>query len=226
LNIFFLDSSSINELLLVYRKFGIYVNYLTGIRTRHRELMWSALPNTTSYCDPYLLIYTEKSIDIYNVLSGIWLQSFPLSNTYPLTFDGSISVSYDPELDKHHAKLISITEENRLTLSLNLLEKSSPKTSTARDGLFRNPFFSSMKSTQSFPNISISEPTGFRHVEHLGRDDGLTILSSSTHDQQNNGRKSTIRPYASQFSDENGTKTDSSFNSILDASFPPRYTVP
>jgi len=205
-----------NELLLVYRKFGIYINYLTGIRTRHRELMWTALPISTSYCEPYLFIYTEKCIDIYNVSSGIWLQSFPLSNTYPLTFDGSISFSHDPELDKHHTKLIYITEQNRLTLSLNILEKSSSKISSSRDGLFRNHFFSSMKSTQTSSEISISQPTGFRHIEHIGRNDGLTILTRSTNDQQNDGRISMMKPYISQFSDESGPVTDNSYNQMSD----------
>ncbi len=207
-----LDSSIINELLLVYRKFGIYINYLTGIRTRHRELMWTGLPISTSYCEPYLFIYTEKSIDIYDISSGIWLQSFPLSNTYPLTFDGSISLSHDPELDKHHTKLIYITEQNRLTLSLNILEKSPIKTPSTRDGLFRNPFFSSMKTTQTSSEISISQPTGFRHIEHIGRNDGLTILTRSIND----GHTSMMKPYISQFSDESEAVTDNSYNQMSD----------
>jgi len=190
-----------NELLLVYRKFGIYVNYLTGIRTRHKELMWSSLPISTSYSEPYLFIYTEKCIDIYNVSSGIWLQSLPLSNTYPLTSDGSISLSYDPELDKNYTKLIYITEQNRLAHALNLSEKSSSKSPSTRDGFFsRSTLFNSAKSAQSSPDISISAPTGFKHIEHLGRD----------------GR--TIKPYLSQFSDEIGTMTDNSLSQTSEPS--------
>jgi hypothetical protein len=175
--------------------------------------MWSALPISTSYSDPYLLIYTENSIDIYNIFSGIWLQSLPLTNTYPLTFDGSISLSQDPEFHKHYGKLISITGQNRLTPSLHVLEKTlSSKPTPTREGLFRSTLFGSTKSTQSSPDVSISEPTGFRHIEHLGRNDGLTILSQSSYD----GRTSIIRPYLSE---ENRTITDSSFNPISDASF-------
>jgi hypothetical protein len=203
-----IDSSINNELLLVYHKFGIYINYLTGIRTRHEELMWSGLPNSTSYSDPYLFIYTEKSIDIYNILLGIWLQSFSLTDTYPLTLDGSISISYDSELDKHHAKLIYITEPNRLTISLDIPKQISPRISSRRDGGFRSHLFSSMKATHSPIEISISGPTDFRHVEHLGRDDGLTILSRKTQDQQNDGHTSTV----SNIPDGNGANSDNSFD--------------
>ena len=213
---------SSNELLLVYRKFGVYINYLTGIQTRHEELMWSGLISSTSYSDPYLFIYTEKSIDIYNIISGKWLQSLSLTDTYPLALDGSISVSYDSELDKHHAKLIYITEPNRLTVSLDIPEQISPKSSSRRDGGLRSHLFNSMKTTHPSIEISISGPTDFRHVEHLGRDDGLTILSRKTPDQQNDGRTSIIRPHLSNIQDENEASSDTSF----DGSFQLIRTVP
>ena len=76
------------------------------MRTRHRELMWTALPISTAFSDPYLLIYTEKSVDIYDVPSSTWLQSLPLSRTRSLTSDGCICLSHDPELLNHHPKLL------------------------------------------------------------------------------------------------------------------------
>lgn len=136
--------------------------------------MWSALPISTSYSEPYLFIYTEKSIDIYNILTGIWLRTFSLTDTYPLTLDGSISLSYDVEFDKHYGKLIYISEENTHgKISLEIPEKISPKVLGKREGLFRNPKFNSSKLS-----LEISEPTDFRHVEHFnhaGGNDGPTL---------------------------------------------------
>ena len=215
----FLDSPIVNELLLVYRKFGIYINYLTGLRTRYEELMWSALPISTAYSDPYLFVYTEKSIDIYNIISGIWLQSFSLTNTYPLAVDGSISLSHDLEFEKNYGKLIYISEENHLTISLDVPEKILPKPVQKREGLFRSPLSNSTKSTFE---ISISQPTNFRHIEHMGSDIGPRI----TADSQNDERTSTIKRYLSNTSDENGAMSDNSFNQSSDTSSQFTRSVP
>ncbi|CAF4051153.1 unnamed protein product, partial [Rotaria sp. Silwood2] len=175
------NSSSNNELLLVYSKLGIYVNYSTGMRTRHRELLWTALPISTSYFDPYLLVYTKISIDIYDISLGIWLQSLPLSNTYPLTSDGTISLSYDPELVKNHATLIYIAQKNWSKRTLNISERSS--------------------------GSLISEPTNFIHLEHLGRDEGLKILLRSAHNKQDDKVISTIGTHLVNSLDSSGSFT-------------------
>ncbi|CAF4887707.1 unnamed protein product [Rotaria sp. Silwood1] len=189
------SSSSINELLLVYSKLGIYVNYSTGMRTRHRELMWAAVPISTSFSDPHLLVYTKISIDIYDVSLGIWLQSLPLSNTFPLTSDGTISLSYDPELVKHHATLIHITQPNRLKQVLNISERSS--------------------------STLISEPTNFIHLEHLGRDEGLKILLRSTYNQQHDRVKSTKKTHLlSSLNDNRSLATINSHRSRAHTSIP------
>ncbi|CAF3482214.1 unnamed protein product [Rotaria socialis] len=189
------NSSSINELLLVYHKLGIYVNYSTGMRTRHRELMWSSLPISTSYTDPYLLVYTKVSVDIYDVSLGTWLQSLSLSNTYPLTLDGSISLSYDQELIKDHGKLIYIASLNRLTRSLHIAEKySSPL---------------------------ISDPVNFQHLEHVERDEGLKLLSRPACDRKRNRIKSMIETESCNSSDSNRLLINTSASrSILNTSVP------
>lgn len=177
-----------HEFLLVYHKYGVYVDYLSGLQTRNEELMWSADPICTSFNKPYLLIYTEKSIDIYNIHSGIWFQTFSLTDTYPLSMDGSISLCYDSDFDKHYGKLIYISEENSANLSLEIPEKISPKVYSKREGLFRNTLFNPSK---PIGEILISEPTDFRHVEHIGRSDGLMVPSRLISDQQTNGQSST-----------------------------------
>ncbi|CAF1261292.1 unnamed protein product [Adineta steineri] len=178
------NSSSNNEILLVYRKIGIYVNFLTGMRTRHQELMWPALPILTSYSDPYLFIYTEKSIDIYNVLSGIWLQSLTISRTCPLATDGSISLCRDLEIDQNRTKLIYITQKNSKTLSVNIPRNSSNNISPRQK----------IRPTISSPNTVISRPSNFQHIEHIGKADGRKMVSQMASDTTTHTFQLTKKP--------------------------------
>jgi len=170
-----------NELLLVFRELGVYVSSTTGMRTRHRELMWTALPISTGFSDPNLLIFTDKSIDIYDVPSGTWVQSFPLSRTRSLTSDGSICLSYDVDLVNHHPKLLYLISKTCSTPSLNVPERSSSKSLAAagRGGKFRTGvgLVGANKSTTSSSIAPISGPKDFTHISHLGKGEGLQILS-------------------------------------------------
>ncbi len=154
------------------------------MRTRHRELMWTALPISTAFSDPYLFIYTEKSVDIYDIPSATWLQSLPLSRTRSLTPDGCICLSHDPELLNHHPKLLYINEKTNLNPSLNVPERASSKSLAARGGRFRvggggggGGVSSTMKSTTSSSIAPISGPKDFTHISHLGKGEGLQIIS-------------------------------------------------
>ena len=173
------NSSTVNELLLVFRELGVYVSSSTGMRTRHRELMWTALPISTAFSDPYLFIYTEKSVDIYDIPSGTWLQSLPLSRTRSLTPDGCICLSHDPELLSHHPKLLYLMDKTNSNPSLNVPERASSKSLAARGGRFRvgGGVSSTLKSTTSSSIAPISGPKDFTHISHLGKGEGLQIIS-------------------------------------------------
>ncbi|CAF0784390.1 unnamed protein product [Didymodactylos carnosus] len=209
------NTSTVNnniELLLVFRELGIYVNQM-GIRTRHRELMWSTAPVSTAYKEPFLMIFTDRSIDIYDVPSATWVQTIPLQRTKPLTNDGSILITNDPDIKNDAAKLLYFVQRSHLhsspsskistTIILNVPDKSkSISNSTKR---FRVP--SRLLSDQSSnihqrlnaPQISqittsmitsgndggsqenvkslISGPKDFTHISHLGKGEGLQIIS-------------------------------------------------
>lgn len=170
--------SSIHELLLVFRELGIYVSASTGMRTRHRELMWTALPISTAFSDPYLFLYTERSVDIYDVPSAVWLQSLPLSRTRSLTPDGCICLSHDSELLNHHPKLLFLMEKSNANPLLNVPERASSKSLAARGARFRvgGGVSGTMKSTTSSV-AAISGPKDFTHISHLGKGEGLQIIS-------------------------------------------------
>jgi hypothetical protein len=188
------------------------------MRTRHQELMWTAPPISTSYTDPYLLIYTEKSIDIYDVSSGIWIQSLHLSNTYPLIPDGSISLSLD-----RHAKLIYITQLNRSILSLNKAGKSLTNLSSKDESRPSHSFYKSTKRSSDVQMV-ISGPIHVEHREHLGPDQAREILSSPTYDKGNNTLTTSINE--SHSSNGNGTLTRSSHSRKSDISLPSSFARP
>lgn len=150
------------------------------MRTRHRELMWTALPISTAFSDPYLFIYTERSVDIYDIPSATWLQSLPLARTRSITIDGSICLSHDPELLNHHPKLLYIIDKTNTNPSLNVPERASSKSLAARGGRFRvggGGISGTMKSTTSSSIAPISGPKDFTHISHLGKGEGLQIIS-------------------------------------------------
>ncbi len=154
------------------------------MRTRHRELMWTALPISTAFSDPYLLLYTEKSVDIYDVPSATWLQSLPLSRTRSLIPDGSICLSHDPELLNHHPKLLYLNQKTNLNPPLNVPERASSKSLAARGGRFRvggSGVSGTMKSTTTSSIAPISGPKDFTHISHLGKGEGLQIISGLKH---------------------------------------------
>ena len=193
------NSSSINELLLIFRELGIYVSSTTGMRTRHRELMWTALPVSTAYSDPYLFIYTDRSVDIYDIPSATWLQSLPLSRTRSLIPDGSICLSNDLELLNHHPKLLYLMDKTNPNPSLNVPERASSKSLAARSGKFRSGggISNTMKSTTSTSIAPISGPKDFTHISHLGKGEGLQIISglkqvSPTNTLANSGGATTL----------------------------------
>ena len=173
------SSSSINELLLVFRELGVYVSCSTGMRTRHRELMWTALPISTAFSDPYLLIFTDRSVDIYDVPSATWLQSLPLTRTRSLISDGSICLSHDSELLNHHPKLLYLIQKTNSNSLLNVPERASSKSLATRTGRFRvgSSVVNTLKSTTSSSIAPISGPKDFTHISHLGKGEGLQIIS-------------------------------------------------
>lgn len=176
----------------------MYINLLTGMRTRHQELMWTSSPNSTSYSEPYLFLYSEKSIDIYDIDSGIWLQSFPLSKTSPLTLDGSISFSNDEELYQNHTKLIHIVHKTHTRIPLDLTKRMSSRALPSRSASSR----STISNPSDLPaDVVISRPLNYTHVEHIGPDDYRLMLSQMSDEQTSIVTLST-RPYSTNRIDQ------------------------
>ncbi|PIO38373.1 hypothetical protein AB205_0135800 [Aquarana catesbeiana] len=65
------------EYLLCFSSVGIYVD-CQGRRSRQQELMWPAVPMSCCYNAPYLSVYSENAVDVYDINSMEWIQTSPL----------------------------------------------------------------------------------------------------------------------------------------------------
>eukprot|EP00064_Thunnus_orientalis_P007655 superscaffoldBa00000862_g7677 len=82
---------SSKELLLCFSAIGVYVDS-QGRRSRQQELMWPAVPNAACYNAPYLSLYSENAVDVFDVNTMEWIQTIPLKKVRPLNIDGSLNL--------------------------------------------------------------------------------------------------------------------------------------
>ncbi|XP_008591497.1 PREDICTED: serine/threonine-protein kinase MRCK alpha-like [Galeopterus variegatus] len=79
------------EYLLCFKSVGIYTDS-RGLRSRPGDLMWPAVPTDCRYNAPYLLVYSENAVDIFDVNSAEWVQTVPLRKVRPLNSEGSLNI--------------------------------------------------------------------------------------------------------------------------------------
>ena len=77
--------------------------------------MWPATPLHITYSHPYLLVFSENAVDVFEPSSMEWVQSIPLKKVRPLSANGSISLAMSmepPKLvhmkSKYEGKLFSV----------------------------------------------------------------------------------------------------------------------
>ncbi|XP_070651265.1 serine/threonine-protein kinase MRCK alpha-like isoform X1 [Bos indicus] len=79
------------EYLLCFKSIGIYTDS-RGLRSRPVELMWPAPPTYCCYNAPYLSVYSENAVDIFDVNTMDWIQTIPLKKVRPLNSEGSLNI--------------------------------------------------------------------------------------------------------------------------------------
>ncbi|TSO25170.1 Serine/threonine-protein kinase MRCK alpha [Bagarius yarrelli] len=174
---------SSKELLLCFSSIGVYVD-CQGRRSRQQELMWPAVPTACCYNAPYLSVYSENAVDVFDVNSMEWIQTIPLKKVHPLNTDGSLNVLgletvrliyfknktaegdelVVPETSDNSRKQMvrSMTSKRRFSFRVPEEERLQQRREMLRDPEMRNKL--------------ISNPTNFNHVVHMGPGDGIQIL--------------------------------------------------
>uniref|UniRef100_W5NGI0 non-specific serine/threonine protein kinase n=1 Tax=Lepisosteus oculatus TaxID=7918 RepID=W5NGI0_LEPOC len=174
---------SSKEYLLCFSSIGVYVD-CQGRRSRQQELMWPAIPSSCCYNAPYLSVYSENAVDVFDVNTMEWIQTIPLKKVRPLNTEGSLNLLGLETVRLIYFKTRS-TEGDELVVpetSDNSRKQMVRNINNKRRFSFRVPEEERMQQRREMlrdpemRNKLISNPTNFNHVVHMGPGDGIQIL--------------------------------------------------
>ncbi|XP_005880197.1 PREDICTED: serine/threonine-protein kinase MRCK alpha isoform X12 [Myotis brandtii] len=174
---------SSKEYLLCFSSIGIYTD-CQGRRSRQQELTWPANPSSCCYNAPYLSVYSENAVDVFDVNSMEWIQTLPLKKVRPLNSEGSLNllgletirlIYFKNKMAEGDELVVPETTDNsRKQMVRNINNK--------RRYSFRVPEEERMQQRREMlrdpemRNKLISNPTNFNHIAHMGPGDGIQIL--------------------------------------------------
>lgn len=166
-----------NEYLLVFSTLGVFVD-AQGRKSRDKEVMFPAQPLYVAFSHGYLLVYSETHIDVFECISGDWVQTVNLKKAKPLNHDGSLNVTFVYE-QPHVVYLKNVRIERDLISIPDSHTHSAKRGSRLAVTRSRRRF--SMRETDKSSRAAdrrsrlISAPTNFNHVSHMGPGEGIHI---------------------------------------------------
>ncbi|XP_060260068.1 serine/threonine-protein kinase MRCK gamma isoform X9 [Ovis aries] len=169
---------SLSEFLLLFTTAGVYVDS-GGRKSRMQELLWPAAPTGWGYAAPYLTVFSENAIDVFDVRRAEWVQTVPLKKVRPLNPEGSlflfgtekVRLTYlrNPRAEKDEFDIPNLTDNSRRQLFRTKSKRrfffrvSEEQLQQQRREMLKDPFVRSKL---------ISTPTNFNHLVHVGPTDG------------------------------------------------------
>ncbi|TFK12061.1 microsomal triglyceride transfer protein large subunit-like [Platysternon megacephalum] len=187
---------SLSELILCFSGLGLYVDG-QGRRTRQQELMWPATPLSCCYSAPYLSVFSENALDVFDVRKAEWIQTVPLKKVRSLNSEGSLctygsekvrltylrnkSADQDeftvPETtDNTRRQLVRTKNKRKFSFRISAEERQQQRREMMRDPSVRSKL--------------ISGPTNFNHLVHVGPGDGQHRLQDLPTAQEEKRRES------------------------------------
>lgn len=165
-----------NEYLLVFATLGVFVD-AQGRKSRDNEVMFLAPPLHIAFSDGYLVASSETHVDIFECISGDWVQTINVKRSKPLNTNGSLHVTFVGDLP-HIVYLKNIHLDKEL---ISVSDVHSAKRG-GRPTVTRNRRRFSMreggdKSSRAADRRSklISAPSNFNHISHMGPGEGIHI---------------------------------------------------
>lgn len=162
------------EYILCFNIVGVYVNS-QGWRSRKQELLWHSPPASFVYKDPYLLVYCESGLEVYDVLNMKWIQVIPFKKLHALSTDGSLTMccANDPctllylkkQMDEDILNIPGLAPRSRLPSQIRASTKIKKDKKVPAKG---QPAAGSSK-------LAISGPLNFMHVQHYGPYESLNV---------------------------------------------------
>ncbi|XP_057303802.1 serine/threonine-protein kinase MRCK alpha-like [Hydractinia symbiolongicarpus] len=166
-----------DEYLLCFRDFALYVNE-SGVRTRSKEISWPTPITSLAFNKPYIQAYSDRGIDLFDTVSGLWLQTLQIPKAQPLSRSGVLnfvalvdqqSVIYVKRTDKPDELSVKSNQGKRAVAAIYRLKQTKKRLS------FKTR--ESLKAEEAdLMSKLISGPSNFSHVSHMGPGDGLQIL--------------------------------------------------
>jgi len=143
---------------------GVFVNR-EGQRSRKQELLWHSAPTSFIYKAPYLLVYCESALEVYEVTTGKWVQTIPFRKLNALSGDGCLTIccSSDPPTLLYIKKQM---EEDVLRLPELTRSRVGTHSERIRPGRSLRP--DPRRSQRQPQKPAISGPTNFTHLQHFG----------------------------------------------------------
>ncbi|KAM4845900.1 serine/threonine-protein kinase MRCK gamma [Thomomys bottae] len=197
---------SLSEFLLLFATAGVYVDG-AGRKSRGHELLWPVAPTGWGYAAPYLTVFSENSIDVFDVRKAEWVQTVPLKKVRPLNLEGSlflygtekIRLTYlrNPLAEKDEFDIPDLTDNSRRQLFRTKSKRhfffrvSEEQRQQQRREMLKDPFVRSKL---------ISPPTNFNHLVHVGPTDGKPSAKELPRAPEQKGRgarsSSSQRPHS------------------------------
>nr|CAD7255964.1 unnamed protein product [Timema shepardi] len=159
------------EYLLVFHTLGVYVDS-QGRKSRDREIMYPAIPQAVGFCDGHLLVYSETHIDVFNSVSGDWVQTINVKKSKPLNSAGTLSICVINDMP--HIIYLANIHQRDLVNVLTFDGSGRPMPRPRRRFSLREGH----RTTRAIDRRSskmISAPTNFNHISHMGPGDGIQI---------------------------------------------------
>ncbi|XP_078043911.1 serine/threonine-protein kinase gek isoform X1 [Augochlora pura] len=188
------------EFLLVFQTLAVYVDS-QGRKNRDREIMYPAVPTAVSYCEGYLLVYSDTHIDVFDCTTGDWLQTLNVKRARPLNTSGSLTSCIINDMP--HVIFLSNLHQREL-LNLTPLDASGRQMTRPRRRFSLREGNRAVRPTDRRSKM-ISAPTNFNHISHVGPGNGIQIqrlldlaTTLETADQQHSGHHSSTHLHSSQ----------------------------
>ncbi|XP_076375984.1 serine/threonine-protein kinase gek isoform X3 [Megalopta genalis] len=188
------------EFLLVFHTLAVYVDS-QGRKNRDREIMYPAVPTAVSYCEGYLLVYSDTHIDVFDCTTGDWLQTLNVKRARPLNTSGSLTSCIINDMP--HVIFLSNLHQREL-LNLTPLDASGRQMTRPRRRFSLREGNRAVRPTDRRSKM-ISAPTNFNHISHVGPGNGIQIqrlldlaTTLETADQQHSSHHSSAHLHSSQ----------------------------
>ncbi|XP_045153113.1 serine/threonine-protein kinase MRCK gamma [Echinops telfairi] len=169
---------SLSELLLLFTTAGVYVDG-AGRKSRAHELLWPAAPTGWGYAAPYLTVFSENSLDVFDVRRAEWVQTVPFKKVRLLNPEGSLFLFGTEKVrltylrnrlaEKDEFDIPDLTDNSRRQLFRTKSKRrfffrvSEAQRQQQRREMLKDPFVRSKL---------ISPPTNFNHLVHVGPTEG------------------------------------------------------